>query len=477
MARNGKIARLPLHIRNELNKRLSDGDSGVKLVRWLNEEVSFFLHNDFESRRLRITGQNLSEWRQGGYQDWLRHMEARQFIQDLAERAGELDQAADGKGISDRFGALLAVDLARLAQKFLEQEADPEKRWERLKEISKELSRLRRDEHRAMWTCIKREQWERQQKQEDDEAEEKMRRRERVEALFDGLRETAPVPARPVRSKSSRPKVRSKPEDASGRSLKPKVAGKAEVLEDTPASGTGRMAAPGALLPEGHHSEEKASEPIQPNPGKSGRIKPNQGKVRTDGAPAKGTESKRIQPNPTKSKFEHESPVNGQPQKVERSCGSQTRGPAESGPDGPPGPKPVGNANIVADRDASGAVNVAASGTDALRLNQSKSDQIQPNPTKPGLKNVLSKTSSPSSLPSPPGEGETLAASSHEPASGGTESRSQGGGQSIQPENENPPRRVQEIPRYSGIKMIRRCRPIERNEPVERTHDFRGEPI
>jgi hypothetical protein len=173
MARNGKIARLPLHIRNELNKRLSDGDSGVKLVRWLNEEVSFFLHNDSESRRLRITGQNLSEWRQGGYQDWLRHMEARQFIQDLAERAGELDQAADGKGISDRFGALLAVDLARLAQKFLEQEADPEKRWERLKEISKELSRLRRDEHRAVWTWLKRAQWERQQKQEEDEAEDK----------------------------------------------------------------------------------------------------------------------------------------------------------------------------------------------------------------------------------------------------------------------------------------------------------------
>ena len=195
MARNGKIARLPLHIRNELNKRLSDGDSGVKLVRWLNEEVSFFLHNDSESRRLRITVQNLSEWRQGGYQDWLRHMEARQFIQDLAERAGELDQAADGKGISDRFGALLAVDLARLAQKFLEQEADPEKRWERLKEISKELSRLRRDEHRAVWTWLKRAQWERQQKQDDDEAKDKRRHREEVAALFDGLRGTSPAPA------------------------------------------------------------------------------------------------------------------------------------------------------------------------------------------------------------------------------------------------------------------------------------------
>jgi hypothetical protein len=87
-------------------------------------------------------------------------------------------------------------------------------------------------------------------------------------------------------------------------------------------------------------------------------------------------------------------------------------------------------------------------------------------------------------VPSPPhpdllprgGEG-TRAAAGGEPASGGTESKSQGGGQSIQPESENPPRRVQEIPRYSGIKMIQRSRPIESNAPVERTRDFRGDPL
>ena len=183
MARNGKIARLPLHIRTELTQRLSENEPGTKLVEWLNGEAGLFLDTDAEGNRIPITEQNLSEWRQGGYQDWLRHEEARQFTEDLAEQAGELDKAADGKSISDRFGALLAVDMARLAKKFLEQETDDEKRWERLKEISRELSRLRRDEHRAVWTWIKRQQWERRREREDYEEEAPRRKEVRMEGV------------------------------------------------------------------------------------------------------------------------------------------------------------------------------------------------------------------------------------------------------------------------------------------------------
>lgn len=36
MTRNGKIARLPREIREELNRRLDDGEQGVRLVEWLN---------------------------------------------------------------------------------------------------------------------------------------------------------------------------------------------------------------------------------------------------------------------------------------------------------------------------------------------------------------------------------------------------------------------------------------------------------
>ena len=36
MKRTGKIARLPHQLRNELNQRLHDGESGVDLIKWLN---------------------------------------------------------------------------------------------------------------------------------------------------------------------------------------------------------------------------------------------------------------------------------------------------------------------------------------------------------------------------------------------------------------------------------------------------------
>jgi hypothetical protein len=36
MTRNGKIARLPQALRDELNQGLQDGRKGVELVQWLN---------------------------------------------------------------------------------------------------------------------------------------------------------------------------------------------------------------------------------------------------------------------------------------------------------------------------------------------------------------------------------------------------------------------------------------------------------
>ncbi|HEX5218423.1 MAG TPA: hypothetical protein VFZ59_02560 [Verrucomicrobiae bacterium] len=71
MTRNGKITRLPPEIRAQLNRRLHDGESGVRLVEWLNgvEQVRQVLTEDFGGRE--ISEQNLSEWKQGGYQDSL----------------------------------------------------------------------------------------------------------------------------------------------------------------------------------------------------------------------------------------------------------------------------------------------------------------------------------------------------------------------------------------------------------------------
>ncbi len=66
MTRIGKIARLPHELREELNRRLQDGEPGAELVGWLNElpEVQTVLAEHFAGRP--ITEQNLSEWKTGG---------------------------------------------------------------------------------------------------------------------------------------------------------------------------------------------------------------------------------------------------------------------------------------------------------------------------------------------------------------------------------------------------------------------------
>src|SRR5258705_8262841 len=102
MARTGKIARLPLIIRNELNTRLQDGECGRTLLKWLNElpQVKETLQEQFDGRE--INDQNLSDWRQGGFRDWERHQAALAVVEQFTEQAGELDKVAGALEITDR---------------------------------------------------------------------------------------------------------------------------------------------------------------------------------------------------------------------------------------------------------------------------------------------------------------------------------------------------------------------------------------
>ncbi len=88
--RTGKIARLPHHIRDQLNGRLYEGEPAKHLALWLNSlpEVQAILAAGFGAKPIRP--QNLSEWKQGGYRDWLLQQEALELVRRLAEDAGEL---------------------------------------------------------------------------------------------------------------------------------------------------------------------------------------------------------------------------------------------------------------------------------------------------------------------------------------------------------------------------------------------------
>lgn len=70
-ARNGKIARLPRPLREQLNQRLLDNEPYARILQWLNArpEVHVVTTQFFGSRP--ISQQNLSEWKMGGFQEWL----------------------------------------------------------------------------------------------------------------------------------------------------------------------------------------------------------------------------------------------------------------------------------------------------------------------------------------------------------------------------------------------------------------------
>ena len=186
----GKIGRLPKCIRDMLGQRIEDGEPGKGLVQWINglPGVQEILKEQFGGRS--ITEQNLSEWKQTGHPEWLRQEETRLLVTRLTEQSDDLDEAADGMEISDRYASVLAVELIRQAMTRLEKETDPEKRWQIFCEVHRELSQMRRDDHRAVRTVIKRDRWNRETEREEEEEEKRMKleSKERLRDMcFDSL--------------------------------------------------------------------------------------------------------------------------------------------------------------------------------------------------------------------------------------------------------------------------------------------------
>jgi hypothetical protein len=149
MTRNGKIARLPNHIRDDLNRRLENGEPGTALVEWLNRipEVNMVITNHFDGRP--INEQNLSEWKQGGFLDWQRLQESCEWVRMLA---GEADQLTDESGImplSDRLSSMVSLALGKVIREFASRPLDDVARRQEFLQLLKELARLRREDREA----------------------------------------------------------------------------------------------------------------------------------------------------------------------------------------------------------------------------------------------------------------------------------------------------------------------------------------
>ena len=152
----GKIARLPKSIREDLNRRLLNGETGPKLLDWLNHEpqVQSVLRDLFAGRP--INQPNLSHWRTGGFRDWLAHQELLRRVQALTESTQELSPSAARaltEQISIKFVAASLLDLPA----YLQLDTHPPSEFRRLEQIVALLTHLRRSDHQAAKFHLERE--------------------------------------------------------------------------------------------------------------------------------------------------------------------------------------------------------------------------------------------------------------------------------------------------------------------------------
>lgn len=149
MTRTGKIARLPRGVREQLNRRLQDGEPGVQLVKWLNAlpEVREILTATFGGRE--ISEQNLSEWKQGGHKEWLAQQELLACARELAADAEAVSAEVSGS-LSNHLATVLTARYARLMAGWTGETDETFRREARaLRALCQDIVELRRGDHCA----------------------------------------------------------------------------------------------------------------------------------------------------------------------------------------------------------------------------------------------------------------------------------------------------------------------------------------
>ena len=147
--RRGKIARLPAHIRRQLNQRLENNEPAQTILPWLNTfpETRQILASQFDGAS--ITPQNLSEWRQGGFREWLLLQELMDHATRLHEGLSELP-ACEPAALADDLATALAARYAALLNNWDgEITPDFEAKIKFLRGLSQDITRLQKSLHFA----------------------------------------------------------------------------------------------------------------------------------------------------------------------------------------------------------------------------------------------------------------------------------------------------------------------------------------
>ena len=169
MARNGKIARQPREIRDELNRRLQNGQQGAPLLAWLNglPQVRQTLVEGFGG--IAISKQNLSEWRAGGFAEWQARQDTLDDARELAADANEITAATDGR-LTDHLATVLAVRYASALAGWNGEVTDEFRRKLRaLRGLCQDIVELRRGDHSGARLKMEQERLEREREKTEEE--------------------------------------------------------------------------------------------------------------------------------------------------------------------------------------------------------------------------------------------------------------------------------------------------------------------
>ena len=105
--RTGKVARLPAEIRDEVNEMLYTGVEYPRIADWLAEHG----HPGF-------IPMNISRWRDGGYEEWLKHQERLEQMEAKTTYAIELAQSSDGAKFQEATLNLTAIQFFEVLNRF-----------------------------------------------------------------------------------------------------------------------------------------------------------------------------------------------------------------------------------------------------------------------------------------------------------------------------------------------------------------------
>ena len=144
MTPNGKIGRLPKALRDEVNRRLENGQKARPLLSWLNglPEVQAMLAAEFNGQP--INEKNLCKWRKFGFKNWALRREA----QAMSAEIGELPTAANSP-VPDQVTIWASVRYLMVVRELVEKTSPGPSRLKLLRELVHDAIALRRGEQRG----------------------------------------------------------------------------------------------------------------------------------------------------------------------------------------------------------------------------------------------------------------------------------------------------------------------------------------